>query len=568
MKSTMILCCLLLLIPLTAMAQWQPDGMPVCTADDDQWNPQVLADDDGGVFLIWHDYRIGSAHIYAQHLDRAGLPLWAVGGAPVCVFGSAQWDPQFVSDGEGGIIAAWRDNRLDAATVYAQRISAAGAMMWAADGVAMSDTYASADYVRVEPDNAGGAIVVWTHEPPAVASDILAQRVDADGTLLWGAGGAIVCNYADDQYKCRSVEDGAGGVIVCWQDLRGDAIRVYAQRLNASGVMMWPSYGVPVCPETDMQFDPKICPSTVGEAIVTWTDARGLSDDIYVQHLGASGSRTWGLSAKAICTLDEDQSDPAIVRDNNFGAIIAWKDERDDSGGDIYAQRIERDGDLLWSINGVSLNNDPTMVRPPLLCRDRLGGAVASWSFWAGSETTWDLAAQRVDAQGVGQWGSNGLVVSAAERDQQYARQAADVAGTVIFAWQDSRNGAGNDIYAHRVFADGTILSIDGGEPDAQPPHPADAGTGLHLYGAYPNPFNPVVRIEYELDAASSVKLAVYDTGGRLVKTVKAGVHERGRQSAVWRGRDQTGRQMPSGAYYYRLSTETAVRTGKLILAR
>jgi FlgD Ig-like domain len=566
MRFVTISCCLLIvLMSGGAKAQWQLDGMPVCTADDDQWLPQVMADGSGGVFLIWHDYRDGNAGIYAQHLDSAGLPIWTADGVPVCTYASSQWDPRFASDGAGGFIAAWRDNRLDASSAYAQRISATGEKLWADDGVAMSNIFASADYLNVVTDGAGGAIVVWTHEPPATDSDLLAQRVDPDGVLLWGAGGVAVSDYAGDQYENQAIADGAGGVLVCWQDNRGDNDRVFVQRLDASGALHWPSYGVPVSPNTEYQYEPKLCLAATGEAIVAWEDIRGTDEKIYAQHITPNGNQSWGLAGKAICLSSDEQEDPDIVSDGYLGAIIAWKDMRDDSGGDIYAQRIERDGDIVWSSAGVMLNNDPTMVRPPTLCSDNAGGAVASWSFWAG-ETYWDLAAQRVNGQGQGVWGGQGVVVSAGDRDQNYAQQTADSAGTVIFAWYDSRNGAGNDIYAHRVFADGTILSIDA--DDATPPRPEITGGGLLLHGAAPNPFNPATRIRYDLDSPALVDLVIFDAAGRVVKVLEKQSPRSGACQAVWRGRGDDGAAMPSGAYYYRLSTETTVRTGKLVLVR
>jgi hypothetical protein len=83
-----------------------------------------------------------------------------------------------------------------------------------------------------------------------------------------------------------------------------------------------------------------------------------------------------------------------------------------------------------------------------------------------------------------------------------------------------------------------------------------------------PNPFNPITVIPYELPRDGRVRLVLYDTAGRLVRTLVDGEAATGAHEARWDGRDEAGRPVGSGAYFARLSFAGESRTRPLLLAR
>ncbi len=81
------------------------------------------------------------------------------------------------------------------------------------------------------------------------------------------------------------------------------------------------------------------------------------------------------------------------------------------------------------------------------------------------------------------------------------------------------------------------------------------AGTALRLDSG-PNPFSHEAIIRFEVaEAFAPARLAVYDAGGRLVRTLFDGAAESGLRTQVWDGRDASGRRQPSGVYYFRLES-------------
>ena len=92
---------------------------------------------------------------------------------------------------------------------------------------------------------------------------------------------------------------------------------------------------------------------------------------------------------------------------------------------------------------------------------------------------------------------------------------------------------------------------------------------GYALYPCYPNPFNPATTISYDLPDQVNVDLNVYDVAGKLVrKLISAQSTGAGRHEVVWNGRDETGRVVPAGVYFYRLDAGRYSETRRMALVK
>jgi flagellar hook assembly protein FlgD len=88
------------------------------------------------------------------------------------------------------------------------------------------------------------------------------------------------------------------------------------------------------------------------------------------------------------------------------------------------------------------------------------------------------------------------------------------------------------------------------------------------LYQNFPNPFNPTTTIRFLLPEQSPIKLSILDLLGRSVVTILDEVKPAGDHVVGWNGRDESGIQVSSGVYYYRLVTPTHIMSRKLVLLR
>ncbi len=335
---------------------WPANGRALCTAADDQSFPEIVGDGAGGAIVTWMDARAGSPNfdIYAQHVLASGVvdPGWPVDGRALCTASNDQGGVKVVSDGAGGAIATWYDGRGSNYHIYAQHVLPTGAVdaLWPVDGVAVC----TAAYIQLDPaivsDGAGGAIITWIDNRTTVDFDIYAQRVLASGTVdpLWPADGQALCVATGQQRLPRIVTDGSGGAIVAWQDSRGVGFDIYAQHVLASGAVdpVWPPDGTGLCTAPNNQTLVEIVADGSGGVTATWQDSRsGTSNDVYAQHALASGvvNPAWPTDGAALCQAINDQNSPFLVGDGAGGAIVTWYDSRG-TGVDIYASRVYTSG--------------------------------------------------------------------------------------------------------------------------------------------------------------------------------------------------------------------------------
>ena len=116
-------------------------------------------------------------------------------------------------------------------------------------------------------------------------------------------------------------------------------------------------------------------------------------------------------------------------------------------------------------------------------------------------------------------------------------------------------------------------VAIDAAIAELSPSPVPDVPAGGHrLLANYPNPFNPMTRIPYDLDdsaGSANVRLEILDVRGRLVKTLVQGRQTTGqRYEALWDGTNEQGRQMASGTYVSRLQVDGIPQSRFLTLVK
>jgi choice-of-anchor B domain-containing protein len=88
------------------------------------------------------------------------------------------------------------------------------------------------------------------------------------------------------------------------------------------------------------------------------------------------------------------------------------------------------------------------------------------------------------------------------------------------------------------------------------------------LLDNYPNPFNPATTISYKLPKTAQVNLVVYNALGQPIKTLLNSIQSAGTHRVVWDGQNDSGKQVSSGIYYYRIKTENFKATKRMLLLK
>ena len=88
------------------------------------------------------------------------------------------------------------------------------------------------------------------------------------------------------------------------------------------------------------------------------------------------------------------------------------------------------------------------------------------------------------------------------------------------------------------------------------------------LYPAYPNPFNPITTIRYDLPEPSNVKITIYNKLGKVIAVLQDSYESAGFKSIQWNGRNVNGQLVGGGVYLYRIEAGDYQKTMKMILLK
>lgn len=128
--------------------------------------------------------------------------------------------------------------------------------------------------------------------------------------------------------------------------------------------------------------------------------------------------------------------------------------------------------------------------------------------------------------------------------------------GGIVYA-SDGDNGL--FLFSVEDFA-GVPTAVD----DPTPRQPSAA----RILGNYPNPFNPVTTIAYEIDRGAEITLTIHDATGSVLRVLSRGHEAAGRHEVRWDGVDARGGRVASGVYFVRLVAGGTTDTGRLVLLK
>jgi predicted lipoprotein with Yx(FWY)xxD motif len=227
------------------------------------------------------------------------------------------------------------------------------------------------------------------------APDIYAQRIDPQGNIIWGLRAMAVCRAPDIQRNPDIAVNGE--FIIAWEDSGGGNYDIYAQKLSRDGKIAWVCDGVPVCVAPFTQHEPKLVANGDGGATVVWEDYRRGNWDVFSQRIDMNGNLAWSKDGVSVCRTAGTQYAPHLIKSKDMSSIIAWEDYRNNKSYGIYAQRLSVDGKSIWDEDGIPVCVTEGGARGPQLVDDGEGGVVIVWTdFRFGS---YDIFAQRINEE-------------------------------------------------------------------------------------------------------------------------------------------------------------------------
>lgn len=299
---------------------WGEDGVSIYCEEYQCHSFQVASDGSGGAIVIWQE-RLAepglephrpeiTERIFAQRVNSEGSPSWGQSGVLLYTTpeGVAADGHQVISDGSGGAIAVWHQwplGKIEFGTpeallsdICAQRVDANGNILWQQNGVPLGITKGG-DYCPADPlvvsDASGGVIIIWEGPWPGKTTCIYAPKIDAEGNK----GRERVCYIKSLlSFACRTaVSDGSGGAIVALRGKEAETSEweLLLQRIDAAGRTAWPGKGVLVFADGDY-FGHVLSDDGCGGAIIAWGTGKSIwkPKKSHVQRIDAEGNCLWG----------------------------------------------------------------------------------------------------------------------------------------------------------------------------------------------------------------------------------------------------------------------------------
>ncbi len=453
-------------ISLVAL-DWQ-NAIPIRQGVNIEWFRTGTETADGCAIYVWSDTKLGERDLYAQKVDANGNMVW---GQPLLVDGKIdrQEDPVITKTSDDNFIIAWIDfsNDLDG-SVFAQKVSPAGTLMWQTGGVSICSYPGIQISLNIEPDNAGGAYIVW-EDSRNPGKDIYGQHVSSSGTILWtefGGNGIPIANGIGDESYNTMWADGSGGLIIGYVYNLSGLETLYVKRFLSNGQMAW---GQPLAlsPSPAIQNKIKMSPINNDSFVFTWMDFRLVHPDIYAQRVDNSGNKLWSepfiVYSDSTAAVPALQENPRIVETSDNGVIIIWEDKRNEGDEpDLYAQKLSLTGQKLWNPDGLPLAMAPFGQKAPRMASDGNGGCYVVWDDARnGNAPNIDVYAQHLSSTGAALWTANGLGICTSPNEQ--SSSLVKVASNHIFVnWMDFRNGS-LGIYYQVLNTSGTAQLTENG---------------------------------------------------------------------------------------------------------
>ncbi len=229
-----------------------------------------------------------------------------------------------------------------------------------------------------------------------------------------------------------------------------------------------PAVNTPVCTLSDAGYNQNVraCTDGAGGIIIVWGDRRkektNTGGDIFAQRLDAAGNALWNANGVMICDTTGEQNAPCIVGDNAGGAYIAWIDARTGQyTGNVYLQKINAAGQTMWERQGRKITAGANTWFSPAMTTDGTGGVILAYRYGVDPA---GIFAQRVSPDGTSLWAAGGVAVSPTGYHNYPVVEADDSSGVYI-AWSLTRGDGLINSYIQRLTSSGTKRFAAAGVP-------------------------------------------------------------------------------------------------------
>jgi hypothetical protein len=286
---------------------------------------------------------------------------------------------------------------------------------------------------RTFEDDAGGFYLVWADARPDSSIFLRAQHLDAQGRSGWDQAGLVISPRLASDKDWNGLADGQGGLTLFWDESDG----VHTQRFLPDGTRRRSGESVHMSSSTAIQ--PDAVPDAEGGTLIVWRETLSIGRSVLMaQRLDTEGKPVWPAGGIRVSLRASNQTNPRAIDDNMSGMIVAWRDEAN-SASELRVQRLDFQGNRLWSLEGLKITAPVGVSDFPILAPLGSGEAVLAWN--GASSQTNQIFLQKVGPEPALKWGNKTLSsnIPTAYNRWNPVLLGGETGGTWI-AWEDFRN--------------------------------------------------------------------------------------------------------------------------------
>ena len=386
---------------------------------------------------------------------------WIENGVAVRQGVHIEWQRTGDVGSSGEMIFGWSDTRTGDRDIYVQKIDTSGAKLWGETGIRATVADGRQEDPVLVSDGAGGAFLAWIDYRDDEYGDVYAQHLNADGVLSWDPAGVPLATNNGSQQSVNMARGAAGTAYVIWDDgSLSESGDIFGSVLSLTGPLAaGGTNGLPLVNAAGTQTNHSI-ETSGSEVVVVWRDTRDTNDpDIYGQRLDVNFSGLWGENGILVCGDASDQVYPKVAPADGDRVAVSWLDNRNNIKTDLFSQLLDVNGNAVWTVDGIAVTNLASEQNRSRVKSNGVDRIYYVWQDFRNNAQDPDIFMQSLDFAGAPVWTDGGIPVSEATLKQLQPRFTIGDEGGIYVTWLDERNGGypQSDIYLQYVNVDGSM---------------------------------------------------------------------------------------------------------------
>ncbi len=536
-------------------AQWSNDPNQNLRVSNFGYFVDACEDGFGGAFVGWKTGNTDYPTVWLQWIDKYGYIKW---NQPINIKseGEAQESFKLIKAEDGRVIIAFIDQKVIGppippnpfpqikSSIILQKVDTTATLLWGEKGVNVTtDTLSLTGILAVVPDGTDGAYITWEKSYGEYNDDSTItriQRISYDGQRLWGDEGKYITTWYGVNAPSPSLgERKPDGVFLLY----------YKQNYNITVVSFNPDMSIRWEKTNKWYPYEKLEPDENGGAAwakFVYPASWDTGYTLIANRMNANGDLLW--------------SDSGVVIERKLKDVDSWipfvhqKFLKDESFLILYGnylQFIKKNGELVFPNEKFFFSDSAKTNYGLEIFQSDSTNFILVWTEY--KNKLYQYKCQKFSESLKKLWNENVLYSQSMHQELALIPDNRDGFIDVFSVYYPTIPG----VLVQQVSSNGLLGEILTNIKDDN----ISSSKDFHLYQNYPNPFNPSTVISYQLPATGFVTLTIYDVLGNEVTTLVNEEKRAGSYQVVFLANGENKQQqLSSGVYFIELKINHSKR--------